>query len=133
MQVAVTERVADRRRGGVGVGVGVAANAGRGTARDLLAHVAGIATEISEGNPPSGDSQAWVDKIVDDRRSKSVGELIDEWQRSGPAFEMMAATTKRLSVPLSYDTVVHEHDLRGQLVMIFIDVVFLFFVLDDGF
>ncbi len=85
------------------------------TVRDLLAHVCGIATEISEGNPPSGDSQAWVDKIVDDRRSKSVGELIDEWQRSGPAFEMMAATTKRLSVPLSYDTVVHEHDLRHAL------------------
>lgn len=85
------------------------------TVRDLLAHVAGIATEISEGNPPSGDSQAWVDAIVDDRRSQSIDELIDEWQLSGPVFEKMAATTKRLSVPLSYDTVVHEHDLRHAL------------------
>jgi hypothetical protein len=30
-------------------------------------------------------------------------------------FEEMAAETRRLAVPLSYDTVVHEHDLRHAI------------------
>lgn len=83
--------------------------------RDLLAHVSGIATEISAGNPPSGDSDAWVDAIVESRRERSPAQLIDEWSASGPKFEALAATTKRLAVPLSYDTVVHEHDLRHAI------------------
>ena len=82
---------------------------------DLLAHVAGIATEIVMGNPPGGDSQAWVDAIVDSRRARSMSDLLDEWSIHGPAFEEMAAATRRLSVPLSYDTVVHEHDLRHAI------------------
>jgi uncharacterized protein (TIGR03083 family) len=79
---------------------------------DLLAHVCGIASEIVRGNPPGSDSQQWVDAIVDSRRNLSVAALIEEWTIQGPIFEEMAAETRRLSVPLSYDTVVHEHDLR---------------------
>ena len=82
---------------------------------DLLAHVAGIATEISQGNPPTADSDKWVDDIVRARRGLSPAELIDEWSVSGPRFEAIAATSKRLAVPLSYDTVVHEHDLRNAI------------------
>jgi uncharacterized protein (TIGR03083 family) len=82
---------------------------------DLLAHVAGIATEISRGNPPTSDSDKWVDDIVSARRGLSPAELIDEWSVSGPRFEAVAATNKRLAVPLSYDTVVHEHDLRNAI------------------
>ena len=82
------------------------------TVRDLLSHVTGIASEISSGNPPSGDSDAWVDAIVEARRDRTPAQLLDEWSVSGPKFESLAAGTKRLAVPLSYDTVVHEHDLR---------------------
>lgn len=85
------------------------------TVRDLLAHVAGIASEIVSGNPPSGDSDAWVDAIVASRRQCTITELLDEWTASGPLFEGIAATTRRLAVPLSYDTVVHEHDLRHAM------------------
>ncbi len=82
------------------------------TVRDLLSHVSGIAYEISSGNPPSGDSDAWVDAIVEARRDRTPAQLLDEWSLSGPKFESLAAGTKRLAMPLSYDTVVHEHDLR---------------------
>lgn len=41
--------------------------------------------------------------------------LLDEWSTVGPVFEEMAAETRRLAVPLSYDTVVHEHDLRHAI------------------
>ena len=83
--------------------------------RQLLSHVVGLATEISSGNPPGADSQAWVDAIVRDRASCGIDDLLEEWAVSGPAFEAVAADVSRLAVPLSYDLVVHEHDLRHAL------------------
>lgn len=82
------------------------------TVHDLVAHVSGIATEIAANNMPGEDSDAWVDALVESRRSMSLRDLVDEWTASGPIFESLAATNKRLAVPLTYDTVVHEHDLR---------------------
>lgn len=82
---------------------------------DLVAHVAGIASEIVRGNPPGEDSQAWVDAMIDTRRSIPLSGLLEEWAKFGPIFEEMAAETRRLAVPLSYDTVVHEHDLRHAI------------------
>jgi len=81
----------------------------------LLSHVVGLATEISSGNMPGADSQAWVDAIVTSRSSSTVDDLLAEWSKSGPAFESAAAENGRLAVPLSYDLVVHEHDLRHAL------------------
>lgn len=85
------------------------------TVVQLLAHVVGLATEISRGNMPGVDSQAWVDAIVADRSSASVGDLMEEWAESAPVFEAAATDNARLAVPLSYDLVVHEHDLRHAL------------------
>lgn len=82
---------------------------------DLVAHVSGIATEIVHGNPPGSDSQAWVDAITDARRNVPLEGLLEEWSVNGPVFEEMAAETRRLAVPLSYDSVVHEHDLRHAI------------------
>lgn len=79
---------------------------------DLLAHVTGIASEIVANNMPGDNSDDWVDALVAKRRDTSLRELVDEWNVSGPLFEAIASQTKRLAVPLSYDTVVHEHDLR---------------------
>jgi uncharacterized protein (TIGR03083 family) len=83
--------------------------------RDLLSHVSGIAAEIVSGNPPSGNSDEWVDAIVASRRHLSPAQLLDDWNVYGPKFEALAAGNKRLAVPLSYDTVVHEHDLRHAI------------------
>ena len=85
------------------------------TVHDLIAHVAGLAAEIVRGNPPGADSQAWVDAIIEARRTVDLDGLLDEWATVGPVFEDMAAETRRLAVPLSYDTVVHEHDLRHAI------------------
>lgn len=82
------------------------------TVHDLLAHVTGIASEIVANNMPGENSEDWVDALVVKRRNMSLRELVEEWNVSGPLFESIASQTKRLAVPLSYDTVVHEHDLR---------------------
>ena len=85
------------------------------TVRDLLSHVTGIAADLSAGRPPDGDTQAWVDRQVDERRQRSLSEIVEEWAQVGPAFEQMIAARPRRLWGLTYDTVVHEHDLRNAL------------------
>lgn len=82
---------------------------------DLFAHVAGIATDLVGGRAPSGDSQPWVDRQIDERRDRSLAEVVDEWNAVGPTFEAMIAAAPRAFWGLTYDTVVHEHDLRNAI------------------
>jgi uncharacterized protein (TIGR03083 family) len=84
------------------------------TVRDLFSHVAGIATDLAAGNTPAGgDTQAWVDRQIAERSSTSLAEVVEEWSRSGPAFEALLEAMPRRLWGLTYDTVVHEHDLRN--------------------
>ncbi len=85
------------------------------TVKDLLAHVTGIAVDLSQGNRPQGDTQAWVDRQVEERRQRSLAEVIDEWTRAGVAFEAMIEARPDRLWGLTYDLVVHEHDLRTAL------------------
>ncbi len=80
--------------------------------RDLFSHVTGIAADLGGGNPPSGDTQAWVDRQVAERRSRSLSSVVDEWHEKAPTFEAMIAASPKGLWGLTYDTVVHEHDLR---------------------
>ncbi|MBU3687960.1 MAG: hypothetical protein B7C54_10025 [Acidimicrobiales bacterium mtb01] len=82
------------------------------TVRDLFSHVTGIAADLSGGKPPQGDSQAWVDRQIDERRDRSLSSVVDEWHEKAPAFEEMIAASPKGLWGLTYDTVVHEHDLR---------------------
>jgi len=83
------------------------------TVHDLLAHVTGIAADLSSGNRPTrGDTEAWVDRQIAERRERSMAELAAEWNVVGPAFETMIAAMPSRLWGLAYDTVVHEHDLR---------------------
>jgi len=82
---------------------------------DLFAHVAGIATDLTAGRVPSGDSQVWVDRQIEERRARPLAEVVGEWSEVGPTFEEMIASTPRAFWGLTYDTVVHEHDLRNAI------------------
>jgi uncharacterized protein (TIGR03083 family) len=79
---------------------------------DLFSHCTGLATDLAGGTRPSGDTQAWVDGIVEDRRHRPFAGVVDEWSTSGPAFEEMISAMSKPMWALTYDTVVHEHDLR---------------------
>jgi len=82
---------------------------------DLFAHVAGIATDLAAGRPPDGDSQPWVDRQIAERRNRPLGEIVEEWRESAEVFEPMIAGSPRVFWGLTYDTVVHEHDLRNAI------------------
>lgn len=81
------------------------------TVKDLFSHVTGIATDLGSGKRPSGDTQAWVDAQVADRRSRSLASVVEEWNANAPAFEAMIDAAPQALWTLTYDTVVHEHDL----------------------
>lgn len=81
------------------------------TIKDLFSHVAGIATDLGSGNRPSGDTQAWVDAQIESRRTRSLSSVVDEWATNAPAFEAMIDAVPQQLWTLTYDTVVHEHDL----------------------
>lgn len=85
------------------------------TVKDLFAHVTGIATDLATGNLPQGDTQAWVDRQVAERRGIGLDAVIEEWTSIAPAFEAMIDERPRRWWGLTYDTVVHEHDLRSAL------------------
>lgn len=86
------------------------------TVRDLCAHLAGIAAAlVARDNPPPGDNQPWVDRLVAERADRSVADLLDEWDAVGPAFEQIMRKVPRAFGGLVYDVVAHEHDLRHAL------------------
>jgi uncharacterized protein (TIGR03083 family) len=85
------------------------------TVKDLFAHVTGIAADLGAGNRPEGDTQAWVDRQIDQRRNRSLDEVVDEWAAVAPRFEQMIEERPSRLWGLTYDTVVHEHDLGNAI------------------
>lgn len=85
------------------------------TVRDLFSHVTGIACDLGSGNPPKGDTQAWVDRQVAERRSRNVESIVEEWNEIAPRFEDQISQAPQQLWGLTYDTVVHEHDLRNAV------------------
>ena len=85
------------------------------TVKDLFAHVTGISVDLGSGNSPSGDTQAWVDRQIEERRERSLASIVDEWSSSAPRFEAMIEAAPAQLWGLTYDTVVHEHDLRAAV------------------
>lgn len=82
---------------------------------DLVAHVTGIAVDLSAGRLPSGDSQPWVDRQVDERRERTTGDVVAEWNEVSGKFEQLIADDPRAMWGLVYDVVVHEFDARNAL------------------
>jgi uncharacterized protein (TIGR03083 family) len=79
---------------------------------DLLAHMSGIPDELTSGNYPSGDTQAWLDAIVDSRRDVPVRELLDRWAATEGKIDELIDGGAALMLA---DVVSHEHDLRGAV------------------
>lgn len=81
---------------------------------DLCAHLAGVCADLAAGRLPQGDTQAWVDAQVADRRGRSVSSLLHVWHEASPGFEDLMRQRGGLA-GLVLDAVAHEHDLRQAL------------------
>jgi uncharacterized protein (TIGR03083 family) len=84
------------------------------TVRQTVAHVAGVAQDIVSLNMAGKGAHSWTHAQVDHLGGNSIDELLDLWGQT------IDPVTARLALPgsacqLVFDTLTHEHDIRGAL------------------
>lgn len=83
---------------------------------DLLAHVVGITADLVAGNMHGVGSDPWTAAQVDQRKDRTVDELLAEWVENWPAFTAALGSLDEFhAAQVVFDVVTHEHDLRGAL------------------
>lgn len=80
----------------------------------LLSHLAGVAADLVAQRLDGVGSDAWTEEQVRARAGQSPVSLLEEWAEQGA---LMAALLGPGALPgqLLFDTVSHEHDVRGLL------------------
>jgi uncharacterized protein (TIGR03083 family) len=86
------------------------------TVRDVLAHLSAVAVDASRGNLEGVGSEEWTQRQLDERRHKSIAELLMEWDEVADqiagALDYFPKGAASLFVG---DTLTHEHDIRLPL------------------
>lgn len=85
------------------------------TVKDVLAHVAGVVDDILAGRLDGVATEPWTDAQVVARRDASLDDVLAEWNEKAPQIEAIVDGFGASGRQLVFDTVTHEHDLRGAL------------------
>lgn len=85
------------------------------TVKDVLAHITGVCADILAGRLDGVATEQWTRRQVDERSSKSVAEIVAEWNEVAPQVEAICGNFGGAEVQWLMDTVTHEHDIRGAL------------------
>jgi uncharacterized protein (TIGR03083 family) len=83
----------------------------RWTVKDLVGHLAGVAEDRGAARLPTGGFQEWTDEQVARHRDESVDRTLAAWM----ALELERTDAVPSLQALSFDAVVHEHDLFQAL------------------
>jgi len=94
------------------------------TVHDVLAHLTGGAVDAVGDRLDGAPSAEWSQRHVDERRHRTIGELLDEWDEIAPAIESMLTDDMMLRPNIVADTVCHECDLREALGLAPLDRVY---------
>jgi hypothetical protein len=81
------------------------------SARDVLAHLVGAAEDFATGNVDGAGGEAWTAAQVARADGKSIGELIDAWNRVVDT-TVAALDSRQLPLFSMWDVLTHEADLR---------------------
>jgi uncharacterized protein (TIGR03083 family) len=87
----------------------------RWTVHELLAHLVGCASDAINGRLDGVTSDQWTARHVRERRRKSVGELMAEWDRISAAADAGLTDDQLYGPNLAIDTICHEADLHEAL------------------
>jgi uncharacterized protein (TIGR03083 family) len=87
----------------------------RWTAHELLAHLVGCAADAASGRVDGAPGEQWTARHVAERRRHSVGELLVEWDRVGPAAESTLTEDQIFGPNMAADVICHEADLHEAL------------------
>jgi uncharacterized protein (TIGR03083 family) len=82
---------------------------------DLVAHVAGVADDVTGGRLEGAGSDPWTSAQVAARRDRPTPEVLAEWNATAAQLEDVLDSFGPAGHQLVMDTVTHEHDLRGAL------------------
>ena len=84
--------------------------------RDVLAHLTGVAADITAGNLEGVATDDWTAAQVDARHDWPVDRLLAEWDEQGVAVDAVVPQFPELIAgQLLVDTATHEQDIRGAL------------------
>ncbi|WP_445169485.1 maleylpyruvate isomerase N-terminal domain-containing protein [Mycolicibacterium sp. Dal123E01] len=87
----------------------------RWTVYELLSHLVGCAADAVSGRLDGVTSDQWTARHVRERRSKSIGALMDEWDRIGVDADATLTDEQLYGPNLAIDTICHESDLHEAL------------------
>ena len=87
----------------------------RWTAHELPAHLVGCAADAASGRVDGAPGEQWTSRHVEERGGRSVGELLDEWERIGPVAESTLTEEQIFGPNIAADAICHEADLHEAL------------------
>jgi Mycothiol maleylpyruvate isomerase N-terminal domain len=86
------------------------------TIRDTIAHLTGVAEDIVALNTEHKGTDPWARAQVERLGGHPIGDLLDRWGQLIQQVTALLALAPQLSVcQLVFDTLSHEHDIRGAL------------------
>lgn len=86
------------------------------TIRQVVAHLAGVGQDIVSLNLEKKGTGPWADAQVARLRGHSINDLLDLWGQSLDSVSANLAFASDAGVcQLVFDTLTHEHDIRGAL------------------
>jgi len=85
------------------------------TVRDVVAHLAGVVDDALHGNLAGAATDAWTDAQVAKRADRSLRQILEEWNETGPRLEAVLAEAGGAPAQMIFDVSTHEHDLRHEL------------------
>ena len=86
------------------------------TVRELACHLSGVCDDLLNGRLTDIGSDAWTDAQVRRQDAKSLGAILDEWERTAARFdELVPLIPEPSNLQLVMDQVTHEQDLRLAL------------------
>jgi uncharacterized protein (TIGR03083 family) len=86
------------------------------TIRQVVAHLTGVAQDIVSFNLQDKAADSWTHAQVNRLGGHSIAELLDLWEHSIDSVTSTLAMAPEVSAcQLVFDTLTHEHDIRGAL------------------
>jgi uncharacterized protein (TIGR03083 family) len=84
------------------------------TAKDLVSHLAGIATDTMSGVIENAGSEAYTSRQVDERKHKDIAAIVDEW-RAAKLETILDGLHPAIAGGIIGDLFTHEQDFRGAV------------------
>jgi len=81
--------------------------------KDVIAHLAGITTDILTGNLEGAATTEWADGHVSNRRDQDMATVCNEWETNGPQIDnILRELGNQIDQKFYIDALTHEWDFR---------------------